>query len=126
MKKEYILLSLLILSLFFSFFIISTFKIAQSVVGMCTIAKEQYSGECVDALSALLVDETASLKSRNGAIWALGQLCDPKAYEVLKRYHTGEPCEHNKHPCQYELEKALSYYENNFNVVHLLWGWMYP
>jgi len=51
-------------------------------------------------------DETNSLEERNTAVWALGQIGDKKALEVLKKSYTGEPCDHTKYLCQHELEKA--------------------
>jgi signal transduction histidine kinase len=84
--------------------------ISYGVKDECHEARSTYSGDCVEALVSLLGDENRSLRSRNDAIWALGQLRDPRALPALQRYYTGdipprEPLD--KTISQYELRKAI-------------------
>jgi hypothetical protein len=51
----------------------------------------------------------------------LGQLGDQKSLVVLKSYYTGEPCDHEKFLCQYELEKAIKLLEGGFNITAFVW-----
>ena len=40
-------------------------------------------------------------------VWTLGRLANPRALPALESVYSGEPCEHDKSLCQYELEKAI-------------------
>lgn len=103
------------------FFILMTTSIwiGQSVEEKCVMAQEKYGGECVEALRAKLEDPSVSLDEKNKTVWALGQLGDRKALSVLKKYYTGEPCDHEKYLCQYELEKAIKLLDGGFNLTRL-------
>jgi len=65
------------------------------------------SGDDVAALIAHVQSEQRSLRERNLAVWALGQLRDPRALPVLEAAYTGEPCNHDLFLCQRELSKAM-------------------
>ena len=66
-------------------------------------------------------EEGHSLKERNQAVWALGQIGDPSALPLLKKYYTGEECRHDKFLCQWELEKAISLTDGGFNATAWMW-----
>jgi len=97
--------------------------IGYSVKERCLIAQGEYGGDCVEALSAQLEDESKSLKDRNRATWALGQMGDERALPVLSKYFQGGDykCDHEKELCQYELEKSINLIESGFNLTHFVW-----
>ena len=106
---------------FFSFLLISI-QIGFSVKGKCQLAQETYkNNDCVKVLIELTEDEEGrTLKERNGAIWALGQLQDKRALPILEEYYTGEECDHEKYLCQHELRKAINLI-NGFSASALIW-----
>jgi hypothetical protein len=70
-------------------------------------AQREFRGDRVEALSAYVDSERHSLAERNHAVWALGQLRDPRGLPVLLKYRTGRPCDHSRFLCQQEIEKAI-------------------
>lgn len=40
-------------------------------------------------------------------VWTLGRLRNPTALPALTAAYTGQPCEHDRNLCQYELRKAI-------------------
>lgn len=109
------------MSTFILFFLVTTTLIGYSVKEKCEISKAKYGGSCQEALVSFLNDETNSLKQRNEAVWVLGQLGDTKSLPALQSYYTGEPCDHERFLCQYELEKAIKLLESGFNISALVW-----
>ncbi len=77
-----------------------------------TAAMRQFPGDRVEALVALVQSDRYTLEQKNRAVWALGQLRDPRALPVLKKYYTGAPCDHARYLCQYELKKAIALVEH--------------
>lgn len=104
---------------------VTTFTwIGNDVKTQCQAAKWQYGGNCPDALISLLNDENQSFRSRNSAIWALGQLGDNRALPVLQSYYTGnipdrEPL--NGVISQYELKKAINLTGGGINITAIFW-----
>ncbi len=78
-------------------------------------------GDRIAALMTYVETPTHSLRERNRAVWALGQLGDPRALPVLERYFTGEPCDHERALCQYELKKAIRLCRGATNLSALVW-----
>ena len=70
-------------------------------------AMQDYPGDEVEALLGLVQSADRSLAERNRAVYALGQIGDPRALPILQRLHTGRECQHSKFLCQYELQKAI-------------------
>lgn len=70
-------------------------------------AQREFPGDEVEALIALVQSDGHNLRTRNRAVWALGQLRDARALPLLTRYYTGNPCDHGRYLCQYELKKAI-------------------
>ena len=82
-------------------------------------AMREYPGDRVEAVISYVESESHSLKKRSKAVWALGYLGDKRALPVLKKHFTGTSCEHDKYPCQWELEKAIKKCEGGPNPC----GW---
>jgi len=70
-------------------------------------AQREFPGDRVEALLALVESERHPFSQRNRAVWALGQIGDPRALPVLRKHYTGAECQHDKFLCQYELKKAI-------------------
>ena len=68
----------------------------------------------VEALIAIVDSDAFSREERNRAVWALGQIADPRAIPVLEKHYTGEPCDHTQYLCQYELKKAILKCQGDF------------
>ncbi len=69
--------------------------------------REYPAGDRVMALVAFVESEDQPMAARNRAVWALGQLRDPRALSVLERHYTGQACDHARGLCQHELKKAI-------------------
>jgi hypothetical protein len=81
-------------------------------------AQQEFQGDRVEALIAFVDSDRHSLAERNRAVWALGQIADPRALAVLRKYYTGAECQHDKFLCQRELKKAID------NCAHPDANWM--
>jgi len=115
------------LSLFALFFFITNIWIGHEAKKLCQEAKWEYKiDDCVDALVAQLDDDQQGFRTRNHAIWALGQFGDSRALPVLQKYYTGnirdrEPL--NETISQYELEKAIKFTNGGLNLTAWAWRW---
>lgn len=94
----------------------------QAVIGrgvdqIARTAAVHYPGPSADALLAFVDCEHCSLRERNRAVWALGQMRERRAIEVLRKYQTGKACNHARGICQDEIRKALEAIEGN----HVVW-----
>jgi hypothetical protein len=78
-------------------------------------------GDPVPALMAYIESPTHTLRERNRAIWALGQLGDARALPVLEKHVTGGQCDHSRALCQHELRKAIQLCRGGTNVTAILW-----
>ncbi len=87
----------------------AVFKIHKSVQKYCAIAQEAHPhpGDNVAALIDYMNSQQHSLEERNKAVWALGRLRAVEALPAMEALYTGQPCEHEKYLCQYELAKAI-------------------
>ena len=83
--------------------------IHRSVQHYCAVAQQAHPcpGDDVEALIAYMNSPEHSLRERNLAVWTLGRLQDPRALPALGAVYTGEPCDHDRCLCQYELKKAI-------------------
>ncbi|HPD46491.1 MAG TPA: hypothetical protein P5279_08180 [Anaerohalosphaeraceae bacterium] len=61
----------------------------------------------VAALMDYVAAEGHSLRDRNSAVWAMGQLRDDRVLPVLRQFYTGGKCDHANAMCQRELKKAI-------------------
>ena len=95
--------------------------IDSGVESLCEKATTQYPGDNVEALMAYVNSEHNSIRERNRAVWALGQLGDRRALPALQEYYTGQPCQHDKYLCQHELRKAIRLCEGGTNITAWIW-----
>jgi len=125
LNKNLIVYILVIGLLIFIFiFLITTNIIGYSVKNNCQNAQAKYEGDCVTALISLLNDESNDYRSRNSAIWALGQLGDERALPHLKKLYTNNIPEKeslSKTISQYELKKAINLTSGGFNASQVFW-----
>lgn len=128
MKKKVISFVLYIavvgVGVFLLIFLTTSTIIGFSVKEKCQNAQQKYEGDCPQALADFLQDEDNSLKDRNSAIWALGQMGDDSALPVLQKYYTGqipdrEPLDETL--SQYELKKAIKLLDGGFNLTAFVW-----
>ncbi|MEJ2705612.1 MAG: hypothetical protein P8Z79_24500 [Sedimentisphaerales bacterium] len=109
-----------ILSCFAFLFVAYTlacWSIRSGVKEISAEAVRQYPGDRVEALTAYVDSEDHSLRKRNRAVWALGQIGDKRALPVLEKYYTGGPCDHENSLCQGELAKAIKLCNGAFNAT---------
>lgn len=105
-------------------FLISITIIGHDVKKQCEIAQDKYSGDCVESLIAYLQDDDNTFRSRNSAIWALGEFGDERALPVLQSYYTGDIPSREALSAgisQYELKKAIRLVEGGFNATAFFW-----
>lgn len=81
----------------------------RSVLKHCAAAQRSHPhpGDDVSALIGLMSADARPLRERNLAVWTLGRLSDARALPALAAAYTGEPCDHDRSLCQYELMKAI-------------------
>jgi PBS lyase HEAT-like repeat len=84
-----------------------TLWIRADVRNATEMAVREYPGDGTLALIVFVESDDHPLAERNRAVWALGQLRDPRALPTLERHYTGKPCDHARMLCQYELKKAI-------------------
>jgi len=89
-KRIFLILAGLMVFAFFALVAFSFFVIHKSVRSNCIKAKNEFGGDCIDSLIALVKSEKFKTREKNSAIWALGQLADKRALPLL-----------------YELEQSL-------------------
>lgn len=119
------------LSILLLFFFLGNIWIGHEVKRLCQEAKWEYlpdggkvNNDCVEVLIATLEDKNQGYRTRNHAIWALGQFGDPRAFSVLQKYYTGnipdrEPLDQTI--SQYELEKAIKLVSGGPNITSWFW-----
>jgi hypothetical protein len=93
------------------------FDIRSGVQRISAEATQQYPGDRVEALITYVKSEDHSLRLRNRAVWALGQIGDKRALPELNQFYTGAPCDHDRLLCQYELQKAIKLCQGSFNAT---------
>ena len=123
-KKILIYSSLFAVSAFIALFIVTSLSIGNSVEKNCQMAQDKYPDNCTQALISYLQDKDNSYRSRNSAIWALGQLGDPQATKVLQSYYTGTvpPRESlDQDLSQLELKKAIKLTKGGINLTRPIW-----
>ena len=119
------------ISIFLLFFFIAGTWIGYDVKSKCQDAKREYGGNlpngkasCVEALILVLEDESKGFRTRNNAIWVLGQLGDSRALPVLESFYTGEIPDReplDEMISQYELKKAINLTSGGTNISAFIW-----
>jgi len=110
--------------MFVFLFLLTTTVIGYGVKERCVQAQSRYEGDCVEALIEYVDDDNNDFRSRNSAIWALGQLGDKRAATTLNKYYTGYNdgrSKVNEDMSQYELSKATKLVEGDFNITSPFW-----
>jgi hypothetical protein len=74
-------------------------------------------GDRVLALMAYVESPNHTLRERNRAVWALGQLGDARALPLLETHFTGTDCDHGRALCQHELRKAIRLCRGATNIA---------
>jgi len=92
-------------------------SIRHSVKEISAQAVQEYPGDRVEALMTYVESEDHSLRQRNRAVWALGQIGDTRALPVLEKFRTGRPCDHTSKLCQREVGKAIKACKGSFNAT---------
>jgi len=95
--------------------------IGAGVRSISETALREYPGDGVSALMALVESERHSMRDRNRAIWALGQLGDSRALLLLEKHFTGKPSDERYELSQYELKKAIVLCKGATNISALVW-----
>ncbi len=114
-------------SIFLLFFFITSVWIGHEAKRLCQEAKWEYGKtDCTEALMATLEDKNQGYRTRNHAIWALGQFGDSRALLTLQKYYTGNIP--NREPLddtisQYELKKAINLTNGGVNIAAWAWRW---
>ena len=106
--------------------LVLAFTVLQLVIGWGVDRESQkalalFPGDRIQALIAQVDCPTCDLAHRNHAVWALGQLRDKRALSVLYKYRTGQPCNHLRFICQYEISKAIRWTEGNGYMLPQFW-----
>lgn len=122
-KLILIVLALCLFNILLAFFI-GSMIIGRDVKKRCEIAQSKYQKDCVASLTLFLDDEKNDFRSRNSAIWALGQLGDKHALPALEKYYTGNIPNReslDQMISQYELKKAIGLANGGLNITHFVW-----
>ncbi len=98
-------------------FVMTCWSIRSSVKSISAEATQEHAGDRIEALMAYANSENHSLRERNRAVWALGQIGDERALPVLERFNTGQPCNHDTSLCQRELGKAIKLCKGGLNLT---------
>ncbi|MGB2864534.1 MAG: hypothetical protein WBC05_14495 [Sedimentisphaerales bacterium] len=98
-------------------FVMLWWSLSSSIKEISAEATQQYPGDRVEALITYVNSENHSLRQRNRAVWALGQIGDDRALPVLEKSYTGGPCDHDNLLCQRELQKAIKKCKSSFNAT---------
>jgi hypothetical protein len=101
----------------FAALVLVSLYIGRDVKAAGEAARQRYAGDTVEALKRCVEDHSCTLRERNRAVWALGQLSDRRALPVLREHLTGQPCDHAHELCQHELEKAIALIDGGLNVT---------
>jgi hypothetical protein len=98
-------------------FVMICYSIRSGVKEISAEATQLYPGDRIEALITYANSEDHSLRQRNRAVWALGQIGDERALPLLIAFYTGGPCDHGHYLCQHELQKAIKLCEGSFNAT---------
>jgi len=121
MRGRLIAISTVCIVLMLAGFVAICSAIGSGVRSVSAEAVQELPGDQIPALMTYVESPKHSFRERNRAVWALGQLGDPRALPVLNRYFTGAPCDHEHALCQYELSKAIRLCKGGTNITAFFW-----
>ncbi len=78
----------------------------------------------MSVLSQLVIDNSMPYRDRNQAIWALGQLGDPRGLTYITKFYTGKVKDKESQETelsQHEIEKAIRLMQGSFNMSAIVW-----
>lgn len=99
-------------------------SIRGSVREVSALAQAGHPGDPVSALIGLAADETATVRDRNRAVWALGQLGDTRALSTVQRLQASVVADSNGTASAlspYELGKAVGLLAGEANPFARVW-----
>jgi hypothetical protein len=126
-NRHKLLIIFLLAGLFlFGIFFITTAKIiGRNVKLTCYQAQQKYGLGCVVSLMDLVNSPLETFVDRNVAIWALGQMGDQRAINLLKSYYHGHNSKVSESLVtdisQYELYKAIKLLNGGWNLSAWVW-----
>ena len=91
-----------------------------SIQEITQASQQVHGGDPIDALAATATSEAFTLRDRNRAIWALGELRDELALPCLHELHVQEECDHERLVCQREVRKAIRKINGEMSPLHTL------
>jgi HEAT repeat protein len=102
--------------------------ISSDVRAACHEARQEFAGDCVEALMAYANSDQHTIEERNNAIWALGEIGDKRALPALEKLLHMEklcpsPCNVSTCMCQYSVEKAIRLCEG-LSIARWVWRWI--
>jgi hypothetical protein len=95
--------------------------IGRGVRSVSETALREFPGDRISALMALVESDRHSLRDRNRAIWALGQLGAARALPMLEKHYTGKESDERLELSQYELKKAIVLCRGATNISAFVW-----
>ncbi|MCU0639952.1 MAG: hypothetical protein MUF59_08795 [Candidatus Krumholzibacteria bacterium] len=102
-------------------FLAVCFIIGHGVDSISEKALRDHPGDKVAALMALVESDQHTYHDKNHAVWALGQLGDPRALPLLRKYYTGAESGDDTSLSQYELGKAIELCDGETNIGAFIW-----
>lgn len=120
-KKIFTVSLVAIFVLLMAGYVAASLIIGSGVRAVSAASLREHPGDRVAALMAYADSPKHTLRERNRAVWALGQLGDSRALPLLEKNYTGGPCDHDRALCQYELKKAIRLCRGRTNLSAFLW-----
>lgn len=124
-KKSTIRIAAFLLSAICLVHIAGALLIGVAVKNYSRMAKEQFPGDRVEALIALVECESCRTVSRNDAVWTLGQLGDPRALPVLEENFTANKRDRLDEDVLQIAIRHIRRGDINWTEA-FLWRWMLP
>jgi hypothetical protein len=116
-KKVLVYGTLSCLAVILILFVMLCWSIRSSVKSISAEATHEHAGDRIEALMTYVNSEDHTLRERNRAVWALGQIGDERAVPALERFYVGEPCNHDESLCQRELGRAIKLCKGGLNLT---------